>query len=1226
MRNNRRTRSLRQYPLQPAARRLPVASAIVTALLGLHTQHATSQGLPAGTLPVNGQVVHGTASISQAGSAMAIHQSSGKLITNWDSFNIGSGARVDFLQPSASSMALNRVLSADPSRIYGQLNANGQVFLVNPAGVLFAPGSKVNVGGLVASTLDISNADFAAGNFRFSGGASATGEVANEGEITTANKGYAALLGPRVRNAGSIVARMGTVALAAGNAVTLDLHGDSLINLQIDGAAAQALAANSGALRADGGLVVLAASSSGDPLATVLNNTGTVHATVLENRNGVIRLEGGGSGVVALSGTLDASGQGAGQTGGTVKVLGDKVALFDGARVNASGDAGGGTILVGGNWQGSGMEQRASGTYVAAGARLDADAIASGNGGKVVVWSDGSTRYYGEISAQGGATGGDGGQAEVSGKQYLDFNGLARLRAAFGKTGSLLLDPTNINIVTTAPAPAPPEATNTAGLFTGTGTDSYLLTSSIVSQLANSNVTISTASAGGGNGDITMGSVTDAAVIAYTGADARTLTLVANRDVILNSANTIVSTGGALSVVLNSASGGGTGAVSLGSKAQVITNGGSITIGGGTDALGNATGGAVSNNGFRMLGGGTSEATGALLSAGGGDITIRAAGVGASGFSLAAAGFSSIVTTGAGNITISAQANGSSNGINITTGTNTIRSQNGSVTLAGTSSGSGAGVFIGNAGSNSVLTTAGNITLDGTTGSGTALSIVASTGTMRVEATGAGNITLTGNSLLTAPTGAGSTTIKSNGGALLIQPRTDSTGIAIGTAGGATDLNLTTAVMAQVKDGFSSVTIGRATGTAAIAVNAATFTDNLTLRQASGGITFGGALTLGANNLSISSGGGAVSGVQLVSAGNVDIAGAGAVSFGNTTAAGTLGVATAGAITQAGGSALAVTGATSLSAGAGNDITLAEAGNNFSTLSASGRNLTLRDTNALQLGTTSAAGTLAVTTGAALSQTAGSAISAAGAATLNAGAGNITLAEAGNNFSTVSGLGRRHHAARQRRRTAGQHHRDQPGPDGQWRRHAGHGHGHHRDRRHGAGRRRGRRHHADRDGQQLLGRGHHQRPRCVAARQQRAGHGGVQRQRQPQPAQQRRNHPDWRTQCHGQPQHHHRPGCRQCGDEQCRRRRHDAGQYQHRQQLHAHHRRADLAGGGHQAHHRQQLHRERRRAGGGIGRERHRRHRQQRRVRNSHQAGRRGGPVHQGISAPARATSPWPAT
>lgn len=149
-----------------------------------------------------------------------------------------------------------------------------------------------------------------------------------------------------------IAAQLGTVALAAGNAVTLDLAGDKLLNIKVDQAAVNALVDNGGMIRADGGTVLLSARSATALLDTVINMNGVIQANSLVEKNGVIRLEGGAAGVVSVSGTLEASGMGAGQTGGTVQILGDKIGLFDG-HVNAAGDAGGGTVLVGGDFRGT---------------------------------------------------------------------------------------------------------------------------------------------------------------------------------------------------------------------------------------------------------------------------------------------------------------------------------------------------------------------------------------------------------------------------------------------------------------------------------------------------------------------------------------------------------------------------------------------------------------------------------------------------------------------------------------------------------------------------------------------------------------------------------------------------------------------------------------------------------------------------------------------------------
>src|SRR5258708_26231562 len=400
----------------------------------------------ANTLRTGGSVTAGSAAISASANKLQIDQFSQKAILQWDTFSIGSSAWVNFSQPSSSAIALNRVAGNNPSEIFGRLTANGQVFLTNPNGVLFAPSASVDVGGLFATTLSIADKDFLAGRYNFynAGGA---GSVITQGTLLTAN-GYAALAGPQVRTDGVIIARAGTVALAAGDRVSLDMIGDGLISVSVDQAALNASAINSGRIEADGGNVILTARSANALLDTVVNNSGVIRANSLVERNGEIVLDGGSAGVVSNTGTLSAAGSDSGTTGGTVKVLGDKVELSGGAYIIASGEAGGGTVLIGGNAHGAGPERNSSITFVGSGSSIDASAIASGNGGNVVVWSDGATYFAGQISARGGASSGDGGFAEVSGKQHLIYRGTADLRAPRGRMGTLLLDPGNITVAT----------------------------------------------------------------------------------------------------------------------------------------------------------------------------------------------------------------------------------------------------------------------------------------------------------------------------------------------------------------------------------------------------------------------------------------------------------------------------------------------------------------------------------------------------------------------------------------------------------------------------------------------------------------------------------------------------------------------------------------------------------------------------------------------------------
>src|SRR5512133_805971 len=417
---------------------------------------AFSSNLYAG--PTGGVVSAGSASITGGAASTTINQASQNVAINWQSFSIGAKEAVQFVQPNSSSVALNRVLGSDPSNLLGSLTANGKVFLVNPNGILFGQGAQVNVGGLVASTLNIADGDFMAGRYNFAG--AGKGMILNQGTIN-ADGGYVALLGANVSNEGVISARLGTVALAAGNAMTLDVAGDGLLNVALNQGLANALVRNGGLIRADGGQVLLTAQAVGNLLQSVVNNTGVIQAQTIDTRNGAIRLLGDmQSGTVNLSGTLDASGTGAGQTGGSITATGYHVGLF-GAQINASGDAGGGSALIGGGYQGKNPAvQNASATYMSADSSISADAVTNGSGGTVVLWSNDSTRAYGSIAARGGAQGGAGGLIETSG-HWLDVGGI-RIDASApnGTRGTWLLDPADVTL-----GAATTDATLTANEF-----------------------------------------------------------------------------------------------------------------------------------------------------------------------------------------------------------------------------------------------------------------------------------------------------------------------------------------------------------------------------------------------------------------------------------------------------------------------------------------------------------------------------------------------------------------------------------------------------------------------------------------------------------------------------------------------------------------------------------------------------------------------------------------
>jgi len=293
---------------------------------------------PALAGPRGGTVVDGAAAISQAGNATNINQSSNKAIINWQGFSVGANESVNFHQPGASSVTLNRVIGNESSVINGALNANGQVFIVNSAGVLFGKGSQVNVGGLVASTHDISNKDFMTGNYTFSGTSNAS--VVNQGRIRAHGGGYVALLGKTVSNEGVIAARLGTVAMSAGEKLTLNFDGNSLLDVTIDKGALNALVANKRAIRADGGRVILTAKAADQLLSAQVNNTGIVQArTVAALKGGSTKVARKGNikiyaegGTANIAGKLDASAPKGGD-GGFIETSGDKVKVAEGTKV-----------------------------------------------------------------------------------------------------------------------------------------------------------------------------------------------------------------------------------------------------------------------------------------------------------------------------------------------------------------------------------------------------------------------------------------------------------------------------------------------------------------------------------------------------------------------------------------------------------------------------------------------------------------------------------------------------------------------------------------------------------------------------------------------------------------------------------------------------------------------------------------------------------------------------
>lgn len=452
--------------------------------------------------PEQGQVMGGQGSIEQHGKNTLIQQASERLSINWQNFDVNSDERVQFIQPHESSIAFNRILSNKGSLIQGRIDANGQVVLINPNGIIFTDTASVNVGALVASGLDINQEDFLNSQFTLNALEGAGGQVINSGLLTAATGGSINLLGTRVENNGLISANLGSVNLAAGKEAVLTFERDGLIGVRISQAVLQnelgvdAAVVNTGEINAQGGKVLLTASVSKNIFSQAVNvgelspaksvvvnadgsfslgagadvvnsgainvgagsavvlgetitHTGQISADSAGNQAGSIELNAAKTTLIQGKSRISATAGKQG-TGGDIKILGQQVGLLDDTQVDASGADGGGHILVGGDTTGANsLINNAEFAHLGEHTQLSVDTLHSGSAGKLIIFAEDSASIYGHLSARGGAQG-DGGFVETSGLQSLDITQAPDISAAGGKAGHWLIDPYNIEIVNSA--------------------------------------------------------------------------------------------------------------------------------------------------------------------------------------------------------------------------------------------------------------------------------------------------------------------------------------------------------------------------------------------------------------------------------------------------------------------------------------------------------------------------------------------------------------------------------------------------------------------------------------------------------------------------------------------------------------------------------------------------------------------------------------------------------
>jgi filamentous hemagglutinin family protein len=650
------------------------------------------------------------------------------LFHSFEQFGVDSGQTANFLTLPAIRNILGRVNGGNPSIINGLIQiagGNSNLFLMNPAGIVFGAGASLNVPASFTATT-ATGIGFGGNNWfnafgdnnyqnligtptQFAFDLSQGGSIINAGNLAVAEGQNLTLLGGSAINTGQLTASGGNITIAAvpgKNLVRISQPGH-LLSLEIEPPR-----------NTDGHILsiapldlptLLTVGVEGVETGLSVNPDGTVRltnsGTTIPNKVGIAMLPSG-SGFAIASGTLNASNLATGQAGGTVNVLGDKVGLFN-ANINASGSNGGGTVLIGGNYQGKGKTPNASSTFVSSDSMINANAVENGNAGRVIVWADNTTRFFGNITARGGRNSGNGGFVEVSGKENLLFAGLVDTSAANGQQGTLLLDPRNIWISTTAPpgyttfSPDDPKYA-----FAENSTLDSHLTPDTVQRLLASNSLILQA-----NNDIVIAN-------SITSLTNNALTLQAGRSITLNNNVKVSLGGGSFSATINDANAisaqrdGGTAQFLMNPDCQIETNGGNVTI-----SLGDRTALGGNNFGRVLLDGAT-------------------------------------IKSGTGNISITGKSGNGSSGIRLQNGS-TLESTTGRITLTGTSQNGGNGnygIHIGDDGdaptrlpiSSRVSSTDGDILLMGmTSGSGTGSDGIlmknAST-----EATGTGKITMIG--------------------------------------------------------------------------------------------------------------------------------------------------------------------------------------------------------------------------------------------------------------------------------------------------------------------------------------------------------------------------------------------------------------------------------------------------------------------------------------------------
>ncbi len=922
-----------------------------------------------------------------------------------------------------------------PEQILGRLNSAGSVTLYSANGILIGPSAAINVNSLIATGLKPDENAFANGqHLFFNPDGSEGGMVVNQGLLSAATGGSVTLIGGAVRNEGTILATAGQVNLVAGKKVTMDFDGDGLIQFTVNEAILDNVhdlddaISNTGTIRADGGSVLLQGKTAQDVFTNVVNNSGVIGANKIQNQGGQIKLVATGTGNSLLNtGIVDASSTdsdggnieihaedktiiaadalitAASETGngGKVQITGDKVGLIGNTSIDASGDTGGGEVLIGGDLQGKNPDvHNAQLTYVGNDVSIKADAVTEGNGGKVILWSDDTTHFYGDISARGGGLLGDGGFVEISGKEtlYADLVGTVDTSAANGETGTLLIDPTDIEILdgtndsnddddalTTSFQDA--QSGNIAGTILSTDTaatsDPYTLYESELEGIAaTTNIVLQATN------NITIADLTDNNLnLAQTGGNSVTFTADADG----NNTGNFIMTGAATDTITTAG-----GAITISGDGVTV---GAITSGGGNitlnaDSTADGVGGVLSIQG--------------AINSGGGDINLLG-----ENFTIAAG-----INSGAGNIFLTEpQVSGP-----LTFGDEFDQAEVDLLTSTGT-------ITFGRAtDATSTVTTMQSTTfqdavgINFTTGGASDNIVIAATNTIDFSEGGdATGSTVTVTNL----------TLDTTGGATVTQGTVTPDSIVASTLSfvgdGIITLNSTANDVDSISaSGTTAVTFTDLDGVDFSAANFVAASLNLTTGAAitdTGTLTISGVTTLNANAgaaaITLNSAGNDFdsddTGDEVNAAGtNITLVDTDAIVLGDIDDGGIFDLTAGGAVSQTAaagaGNNIDVTGTSSFTA-TGNAVTLTASNNDFGgAVSAVGTNISLTDTNAIQLDDIDDGGNFVLTSGGAVTQTAagvaGDNVDVTGTTSITATGFAVTLNEATNDFGgAVSAAG-----------------------------------------------------------------------------------------------------------------------------------------------------------------------------------------------------------------------------